>query len=199
MYLNIQRGIALTSPRFTMWPQYIVTAFEKISPEADEYVFYGPWNSVLNHCFLINEGYVICPHLPIAQVHAGTRDTVDFVVTLSAMKNEATIFFVEVKAPKYLGNTYARAAANEQMRLRFYQSVRSSPSKMHGISAFGTDVCFYELEKENPIISLPPPAAEYSRVIVVDVAPENWWNLNVLDQEGYDKFTEVVEEAKVSS
>lgn len=127
-----------------MWPQYIVTAFEKISPEADEYVFYGPWNSVLNYCFPINEGYVICPQFPVAQVHAGNRDSVDFVVTLFVMKNEATIFFVEVKAPKYFGDTYARAAADEQMRIRFYQLARSSPSKIHGISAFGTNVCPYE-------------------------------------------------------
>jgi len=111
------------------------------------------------------------------------------------MKNEATIFFVEVKAPKYLGDTYARAAADEQMRLRFYQLVRSLPSKMYGISAFGTNVCSYELENENPIIR-PPPTAEYSRIIVVDVAPENWWNLNILDREGYVKFMEAVEEAK---
>ena len=67
---------------------------------------------------------------------------------------------------------------------------------MDGISAFGANVCSYELEKEHPIIR-PPPAAEYSRIIqVVDAAPENWWNLNILDQEGYDKFVEVVEQAK---
>ena len=30
----------------------------------------------------------------------------------------------------------------------------------------------------------------------MDVAPENWWNLNILDQEGYVKFMEVVEQAK---
>ena len=68
---------------------------------------------------------------------------------------------------------------------------------MHGISAFGTNMCSYELEiVKNPIIS-PPPAAEYSRIIqVVDAAPENWWNLNILDQEGYVKFMEVVEQAK---
>ena len=45
-------------------------------------------------------------------------------------------------------HTHARAAADEQMRLRFYQSIRNLPSKIHGISAFGTNVYSYELEKE---------------------------------------------------
>ena len=44
MLESIERWIALISPGLAMRPQYIVTPFEKISPEADEYIFYGPWN-----------------------------------------------------------------------------------------------------------------------------------------------------------
>jgi hypothetical protein len=130
-----------------MWPPYIVSAFEKINPESEEAIFYGPWNSVLNYCFPITEGYIICPQYPVAQVHKGVRDTIDFVITSSVMRNDATLFFVAVKAPKYLGDMYSRKAADEQMRLRFYQLIKSSPSKMFGISAFGTKVCSYRAGK----------------------------------------------------
>ncbi|EDQ98314.1 uncharacterized protein LACBIDRAFT_303964 [Laccaria bicolor S238N-H82] len=116
------------------------------------------------------------------------------------MKNDETIFFVNAKAPKYLGNTYARFAADEQIRKRFYQGFESSPYKMHGISAFGTNVSFYELEKENADghcgIIRPRPAAKYSEQILVDVIPKNRWDLNILDEQGYENFMEVVEEAK---
>ncbi|EDQ98923.1 uncharacterized protein LACBIDRAFT_335537 [Laccaria bicolor S238N-H82] len=195
--LNIEH-----SPRFTMWPQLIVNTFEKVDPEADKHSFYGPWNSVLFHCFLLSEGYIICPQFPVSHIEPSITDTADFVITFSIMKNEATIFFVEVKAPKYLKDIYARGAADdsEQMRKRFDQLFESLPYKMHGISAFGTNVCFYQLEKDNATGIMrflrPPPAAKYSEQFLVDVAPKNWWNLNILDQEGYDKFMEFVEEAK---
>ena len=129
--LNV--GIALISPRLAMRPQYIVTAFNKISPEAKEYVFYRPWNLKYPQLLFPNQRRL--PRQPYSSSRSKLRNILET-------------------------HTHTRAAAYEQMRLRFYQLIRSSPSKIHayGISAFRTNVCSYELEKENPIFS-PPPAA----------------------------------------
>ncbi|EDR01092.1 uncharacterized protein LACBIDRAFT_312605 [Laccaria bicolor S238N-H82] len=77
---------------------------------------------------------------------------------------------------------------------------------MYGISAFGTNASFYNtnwrrkmlMENANGHCGIirPPPAAEYSLSTLVDVAPKNRWDLNILDEQGYDKFMEFVEEAK---
>jgi len=175
-----------------MLPEYIKSSFLRINPEADGARYYRPWNSVLNYAFPIKDGYEIAPQFPLSSVG---KDTIDSPVILTVFRNEASIFFVEVKAPKYLGQIYARTAADDQIRKRFTQLHHSSPSKLQGVSAFGTSLCFYELDKNTGKIT-PEPTEEYSRSYVKDLAPKDWWNLDLLDQVGYDTFLVAVEAAK---
>jgi len=173
-------------------PEYIKSSFVCINLEADDARYYRPWNSVLNHAFPIKDGYEIAPQFPVSSVGV---DTINSPVILTVFKNEATIFFVEVKAPKYLGQIYARTAADDQIRKRFTQLHHSSPSKLRGVSAFGTSLCFYELDKITGKIT-PEPTEEYSCSYGRDLAPKDRWDLDLLDQVGYDTFTAAVEAAK---
>ncbi|KIJ32545.1 hypothetical protein M422DRAFT_35768 [Sphaerobolus stellatus SS14] len=136
-----------------MWPQFIVDAFNRCRPDDDEARFYGsqlncsqqlntynlltghsfgyPWNTTLNHCFPTHEGFEIAPQFPTSRVTPTDRATIDFVVTLTVMKNNVTIFFVEIKAPKNLNNRLTpRIEADTQMRNRFFELYHSSPSKI---------------------------------------------------------------------
>ncbi|KIJ48399.1 hypothetical protein M422DRAFT_777848 [Sphaerobolus stellatus SS14] len=179
-----------------MWPQFIVDAFNRCRPDADEPRFYGPWNSILNHCFPIYEGFEIASQFPTSRITPTNRATIDFVVTLTVMKNNATIFFVEIKAPKNLNDQLTpRIEADTQMWNRFFEFYHNSPSKTIGISAFGTRLCFYELDKSTGEIT-PKPAAEFSQTVVRDVAPLLWWNIDLLEDPGYEKFMRAVQWAK---
>lgn len=172
-----------------MWPAFIVRSFERIDLKTDEYSYYGSWNSVFNLSFDIREGYEI---IPPGSRHRGEEDM--FTVT----KNRATIFFVSVKTPKVIYNISKRAETDEQMRNRLTELYEITPSDLHGVSAFGSRVCFYCLDEEknkiDPVYS-PEPSKEYT----VDVAPAGRWDLDILTDEGFAKFMEVVQATKESS
>jgi hypothetical protein len=163
--------------------------FLSIPPNSDEYYYYSPWNSVLGKLFDIDEGYMICPQYPVPT--QGEKDTIDFVVTLVVEVNCALIFFLEIKAPKFFDNRSGRADADNQMRKRFQQLYDASPSQLHGFSVFGTLCCHYSLDKRIDGFVVPRrvlPNTDH----VNDTAPQEWWNVDILDQDGYEKFAKVV-------
>jgi hypothetical protein len=164
-----------------MFPPYVLRAFQGIPATADEHEYYGGWNSVLNTVFPISEDYIVAPQFP--GQFATEKDTIDFAVLLTVSKNSATIFFVEVKAPKYLSSRYQRSEADKQMRKRFLQLYDISISELHGVCAFGTNVAFYELRKHDDKLK-PAPAAYSTEEHLADVAPQEWWSCDILDPAG---------------
>ncbi len=182
-------------PHFiTMLSNIIKQNFLDIPQNSDEYVYYGPWTSVLIKLFDIDEGFTICPQyqVPVAQ---GDKDTIDFVVTLVVKRNKAPIFFLEIKPPKIFDNRSARADTDKQMRRRFHQLYDASPSQLHGFSVFGTRCCHYSLNKETDNSIAPDPIPSNPQY-VTDTAPEEWWTLDILDRTGYKKFSEVIQYVK---
>ncbi|KAF8079196.1 hypothetical protein FPV67DRAFT_1467838 [Lyophyllum atratum] len=179
-----------------MWPQFILNSFARIHAEADESAYYGVWNSVLNFCFKIEEGYEITPHNVVGPISPWGQHPFDSLVSYTVTKNDATIFFVEIKARKYLPGLYARQEADVQMRKRFTQLYDSSPSIMHGVSAFGTRMCFYRLDRDTGRIAGPRAAAP-SADFVVDTAPlELWDDSDICEPDGYERFMKSVDKAK---
>ncbi|KAF8968129.1 hypothetical protein BDZ97DRAFT_1755532 [Flammula alnicola] len=73
----------------------IIDSFNRVSANTDENEFYGAWNS-------IEEGYEITPQKVVGHINVGEKDSIDFVISYAITKNQATIFFVEIKARKYL-------------------------------------------------------------------------------------------------
>ena len=82
------------------------------------------------------------------------------------------------------------------MRSRLAQLEYRARSVLHGVSAFGSSMAFYRLEKETGILS-PKPAAVSTDHVLADVAPIQWWNTDILEPQGYQKFMAVAEEAKL--
>jgi hypothetical protein len=179
-----------------MWPQFIIDSFQRVPANAEENEYYGPWNSVLNYCFRIEEGYEITPQKVVGGISSREKDSIDFVVSYTITKNTATIFFVEVKPQKSLPGLYLRQEADDQVRKRFTQLYNSSPSVMHGVSAFGSHCSFYLFDKGTGKIT-PARAAQPSPDFVVDVAPLVLWNHDILQEEGYERFLEIVASAKM--
>ena len=66
------------------------------------------------------------------------------------------VFFVEIKTALTITLLSARADADDQMQERFRQLYDQSLSELRGISALGTKLCFFSLDKK--LESLTPLA-----------------------------------------
>lgn len=62
--------------------------------------------------------------------------------------------------------------------------------RLHAISALGTKLCFYTLDRTNLTITPPRLAGDPNRV--VDVMPANLWEYDLLEEDGVRKLQEVV-------
>ena len=85
------------------------------------------------------------------------------------------------------------------MRKRFVKFASGSipTPKLVGLSALGTHFCVYEyttVDKQLlPVRIIPNPR------FLIDMAPQVWWNHNILDLAGEIKLREVAEEVKAMS
>jgi len=178
--------------KIPMLPPYIVNAFNLVPPNSEEDEYSGAWNSVLNYYFPISEGYIIAPRKPVGPITSRGKDEITFVV----MKNQIAILFVEVKALKYLSRIYERWEADTQMRKRFYQLYTGTdfgapPSVLYGVCAFGTRLSIYHYDKAtNKIFPPRPLGVETSQDEIVDVAPADMWDVDLLSHD--EVFQEVV-------
>lgn len=104
------------------------------------------------------------------------------------------MFFLEVKTAVTIANLSSRVAADDQMRLRLRQLFDECLSELHGISALGTRLCIYCLDKNTE--SLTPPFIPRNPAYVNDVAPAHPWNTDILTDDGYNRFMGVVQRIK---
>lgn len=63
---------------------------------------------------------------------------------------------------------------------------------LHGISAMGTRLCFYKLINNK----IDPPSIQADLNRVIDMAPQERWDCDILESEGERRFQAVVEEIK---
>jgi hypothetical protein len=164
--------------------------FLDIPQNSDGNAYYGPWNSILFKLFDIDEGFTICPQYPVP---ARSNHT-DFAITFVVERNRAAIFFLEIKPPEFFNSLSARADADNQMRRRLCQLYEASPSELHGFSVFGMRCCRYSLYKTDG--SIEPKSIPSRPRYITDTAPKEWWNLDILDRDGYEEFSGVVQHVK---
>ena len=104
------------------------------------------------------------------------------------------MFFVEVKTALTITVLSSRADADDQMRERLRQLYDQSLSELHGISALGTKLCFYSLNKS--LESLTPLAIPRNETYINDTAPVDRWNSDILTDNGYNRFMGVCDDVK---
>jgi hypothetical protein len=193
-------------------PALIRAEFEYIDPQTtQENDYCGAYNILLGHAFPTTEGYrdivhpqVICTFslskfstkLTESQVALTTsrRDPLDFVVYFRVYLHRVPVFFLEVKTAVTIRNLSSRVAADDQMRSRLTQLFDESLSELHGISALGTRLCFYCLDKNTE--SLTPPFIPRISAYINDVTPAHLWDTDILTDEGYNRFMGFVQRIK---
>ena len=80
------------------------------------------------------------------------------------------------------------------MRQRFIDFYDASPTTLTGISAFGHMICKYELNKGDNRIT--PTAVPDSLNYVVDVAPQERWDLDLTTAVGGGRLLDIFEQIK---
>ena len=180
------------------WPPYVFEAFETIpggvdTKAKDESQFYGPYNTLLTYLFPPTEHYMVSPQFKRPPASEGWANDFVFIV----QKKFHPVCFLGIKPPEDYKNRSTRAAADNQMRSRFFDLadvVELELPVIHGISALGTHLCLYSYQRDNN--ALNPPNIPRDSTLMNDVAPEARWDIDLLSEEGMKKMTEVANAVK---
>jgi len=157
------------------WPAYVSNTFEAIP---------GGVNGA-------TDNYMISPQFKRPPEGCSIGFTTVFIV----QRAFHPVFFLEIKPPGDYTHRSSRAAADDQMRTRFFDlaDVVELPV-IHGVSALGTRLCFYSYTRDDNVLDPPriPPDVERMN----DVAPAARWNFDILSDEGVARMTHVANEVK---
>ena len=183
------------------WPEYIHESFNSaiISDPSgrDEAVFYGPFTRLLYSLFSVDGPYEIVPQFTSVALQA--RESIDIVAVVVVEVNRHPVFFIQIKPPASFPYDSKREEADEQMRCRFrdLRQVLAIPI-LHGISAFGTRLSFYEYHSATNVLQ-PEQVLRFHPSILADVAPITRWDCDVLHHEGANRLRNVVNQVKEMS
>ncbi|KAF8416261.1 hypothetical protein EV426DRAFT_627513 [Tirmania nivea] len=109
--------------------------------------------------------------------------SLDFTTIFLIQHGEHPVFFLEINAAGHIYRSLSRAAADKQMRERvddLRDDVRIPI--LYGTSALGTMLCFYKYTKDTRQLErkLIPGDSKF----VIDTAPRDRWNFDLLTAEG---------------
>ncbi|KAJ7926246.1 hypothetical protein B0H13DRAFT_1090897 [Mycena leptocephala] len=115
-----------------------------------------------------------------------------WIVSALVATHRKPVFLLEVNPRDTLTGQPSRCAVDSEIRdclEKYFPRCRGMPSRLHAISAFGGQVCFYEKTQEN----LLPRLQSGSQSV-----PRQWWAKNIMeDVEAVDKLFAIVEEIKI--
>ncbi len=179
------------------WPAHIVAKSARLLDTVTiENKFYGLYNTILNECFPSTQ-FTVTPQYPTVEAPAGGTGAIDFAISyvIEPLNLDSPIFFVEIKPPTHLPSISARKEAENQVRLRFMQLAHLVRiPKLYGVSAIGRQLSYYAYERASG--NVEPVALADSSTSIVDTAPIERWDTNIMEEEGRAKFLAVVEEIK---
>jgi len=177
------------------WSAKIIEQFSTIPPNPRENDFFGPYNKLLSTLFP-PVSYTVAPrpHSSLNYV-LGSYGVADFSIGFEVLLEDKTIFFMEIKEPQMLAFKSAREEADSHMRMRMADFGPDYPlDPLNGVSAFGTHLAFYSLDKQNRIH--PNYIRSHDHGKETDVAPVDRWNSDILEDEGSQRFQDLVAEIK---
>ncbi|KAF8633625.1 hypothetical protein AX17_004417 [Amanita inopinata Kibby_2008] len=122
------------------------------------------------------------------------HEVIDLVVFLRVDFHTQPVFFIEIKTAVAIEHLSERAEADNQLRSRLEHLSNQSLSELHGLSALGTRLCFYCRDKSTE--SVTPPLIPRNDEYVNDTAPADRWNMDILTDDGYSAFMNIVERVK---
>jgi len=168
------------------WNKYILDQFEssRRTGEYDELQYNGAYNSLLFDLFPYQEGYMV-----------GPQKAVDSTMIFLVWHADHPVFFIEIKPAGHIHHVSHRVSADEQMRARFEVLWdRVEIPILYAVSAIGTKLCFYRYPKATR--HLEPALTPSNTTMVIDKAPVNRWDVDVLTLQGEQRLREVIDHIK---
>ncbi|KAF8339902.1 uncharacterized protein EI90DRAFT_3117677 [Cantharellus anzutake] len=179
------------------WPAHIVAKSSRLpDTETIENKFYGLYNAILNECFPSTQ-FTITPQYATSGAQVGGIGASNFAITyvVEPLNLDSPIFFIEIKPPTHLAAISARKDAENQVRSRFAQLAHLVQiPKLYGVSAIGRQLSYYTYDRAGRTVE--PVAIADSATVIVDTAPVERWDTNIMEEEGHNKFVTIVEEIK---
>jgi len=112
-------------------------------------------------------------------------------VTFEIFLENKPVFVLQLKRQKDFSARSKRTAADDQLRGRLGDLIDTCPLPvLHGVSAFGIKLCFYSISNAGLISPEHIPA---SSQYVIDTAPAERWNYDILTAEGEAEFRRIVQ------
>ena len=173
------------------WPTWILDHFATIpggmSIATQESSFYGPYTSVLLHLFPPNEGFMVAPERQQPTIKELIYFAVMFIIP--STNTQTPIFYLEVKPPGDIDEPSTRGKADEQIRSRLGEAItKLRIPKLHGISALGVQLAFYNYDAATQAIE--PPKIPPDPTHINNAAPAAHWSVNLLSDEGYQQLAD---------
>ena len=129
-----------------------------------------------------------------ATSHFQGQDVLYFTLYFRVYFHRIPVFFLESQSAFTIENSFSREVVDDQMRWRMRELFDRGLSEVHGISALGTKLCFYCLDKKAE--SLTPLFIPRDPAYIKDVAPAHLWDTDLLTDDGYDRFMGIVQRVK---
>ncbi|KAF8516328.1 hypothetical protein BU17DRAFT_92897 [Hysterangium stoloniferum] len=179
-----------------MWKPSILARFQRLPDDTTiENKFYGVYNTILTQECFTEDIFTVEPQYALPRAQVGGIGAINFVVSFVVEVEDAPVLFVEIKPPTHLKYRATRTDADREMRSRFEElfEMCRTPT-LYGVSAMGKKLCIYKLDVANYTIA--PQQLPTSSMHVVDSAPESRWDLDITNQDGFQKFMEIVADVK---
>ncbi len=169
----------------------VMKRFSTIPPYPHENDFLGPYNKLLHTVFPANSDYTVIPRsYSFSDSHGSANAVFEFEVLFK----DKPVFFLQIKGPQSFTVISAREKADEHMRKRTKDLAPNCPlDTLHGVSAFGTRLSLYSYDKQTRII---PKRVLPDRERETDCAPQSRWDCDILEDEGGQRFQDIVAEIK---
>jgi hypothetical protein len=182
--------LLLTAHNMAGWSNNVLNRFKAVPDNPRENDFYAPYNKLLSILFPADSQYTVAPQ---ANPYNNSKESVDFIIEFHVFYDAVPVFVVEVKGPSALVYPSTREEADVQMRGRLRDLVGQCPlSNLRGVSAIGTKLCFYTARQTGNNLTVEPQRIPADPQLTTDTAPQSRWDVDVLEEDGFIRLTEVV-------
>lgn len=175
------------------WPLHVTQSFNSAAASdpagTDSSVLYGPYTRLLYNLFSFDGPYEVLPQYQIQ------GDSINVTTIFVIELQRRPVFWMEVNPSASFRFSSKRKEADSQMRKRVADMrVNLAIPVLHGVSAFGTRLCFYRYDARSQ--ELTPHRILAHPTLVTEFAPTDNWNCDLLQADGAQRLKQVVEEVK---
>ncbi|KAJ6501936.1 hypothetical protein C8R45DRAFT_1091855 [Mycena sanguinolenta] len=174
-----------------VWPEFILDEFATVPEgnDVNEKEFHGPYNKLL---YTLSPPTANTPLYPSPRVHLGAEATRGSEVSVDAHGCGRP----DSAPPRGSCTQVHRSATRRRFNLINPDAAETPLPVLYAVSAIGTKLSFYTHTKgrKDPIL---PAGIPYDRIRVNDVAPREWWALDILE-DGEQRLRTVIDEIKAS-